>query len=96
MTPTKKLRETVGKLDFSLIQKDQYGSEKKNEVVWEITKDGNIVGNTPHFDYSAAGIYDITATVGDKKHSHSLFVTPSLNNIALGKVAISNPLITYP
>ncbi|MCM1517229.1 MAG: discoidin domain-containing protein [Pseudoflavonifractor sp.] len=85
--PSTRYVERGASVDFRLDGADQYGDEFAGDVEWKIN---GVTVSSPHVDGSQVGVYEIEAVAGDKSVTHSLYVTPPLADLALGRVAVSS------
>lgn len=85
--PSAKYIEKGTPTDFTLVAKDQYGKDYSGEISWSIISNGKVISDQPYIDGSTVGIFTIKATIDGKEFTHEVFVTPQLDNIALGKTA---------
>lgn len=72
-------------INLALTTTDQYGdtSDATAKARWNIALNGTETADTPDFTPARAGIYSVTATVGDKIFTAGLRVLPPAPNLAL-------------
>lgn len=87
ITPAIKYIEKGSPCSFSLSATDQYGNPFVQDTEWSISLNGEKISDTPQIDANTVGLYTITATTADKTFTHTFFVTPPMQNLALGKTA---------
>ena len=90
ITPTTEYAEVGSTVEFTLKASDQYGDAIYLPRSWVIEKDGVAITSDSILCTTTPGIYTIKAITAEKTLTHSIYITPKMPNLALGKTVTAS------